>query len=388
MTPDYVLCHYAEIGLKGGNRPYFENKLKQNIKSAIPKDSFTSLKTVQGRLVGKLSDSGKMEIADILDNLQNVFGLAYFAPAVRCSQNQDIIQEQAVSLLIENNFLTFRITSRRSGKDVPFSTQKMNEDVGAYVVEKLKRKVKLKEPDATCFIDLFHRKAYLYTKKIQGPGGLPVGVSGKTMCLISGGIDSPLAAYYVMKRGAQVTYVHFHSMPYTNSASIDKVREIMEVLRKYQPRIRLFIVPLSPIQKRIRTETDERFRILLYRRFMIRITEQLARREKAKAIVTGESLGQVASQTLENMAVVEAVASLPVLRPLVGMDKSEIIDRTREIGTFDISIQPDQDCCSLFVPKHPATKARLEDVEREERVLDVEGLVNEAVNSIEEENFQ
>ncbi len=350
MTPEFILFHYDEIGLKGGNRSYFENKLKQNIKAAIPKGSFTSLRTVQGRLVGKLSERGQKHISGILSNMENIFGLAYCAPASRCPQNTDAICDQAFALLKEKEFSTFRITARRSGSDIPFSTQKMNEDVGAFIVDKLKKKVKLKNPDVTCFIDMF-------------------------------------AAFYAMKRGARISLVHFHSIPYTNSASVDKVREITEVLGKYQKGIQLYTVPLGPIQKRIRTETDEKFRVLLYRRFMIRITEALAKKEKAKAVYTGEVLGQVASQTLENMAVVEAAASLPMLRPLIGLDKREIVDRTKRIGTFDISIQPDQDCCSLFVPKHPATKARLKDVEREEAVLDVDSLVQEAIEGADDEVF-
>jgi thiamine biosynthesis protein ThiI len=201
--------------------------------------------------------------------------------------------------------------------------------------------------------------------------------------MISGGIDSPLAAYYTMKRGGKISLVHFHSMPYTNSASIDKVKEIISVLQQYQPRIILYSVPLAEIQKIIRTDTDEKYRILLYRRFMIRIAETLSKLEKAKAMVTGEVLGQVASQTLENMHVVEIVSSLPVLRPLIGFDKREIVDQTKQMGTFEISIQPDQDCCSLFVPKHPATKARLIDIEKNESNLDVGKLVKDAVNLTE-----
>ena len=331
MIPDYVLFHYDEIGLKGGNRPYFERKLKQNIKAVLPPGTFTSIKTIQGRLVGKLTEDAQFEFYHFTSVIKKVFGLAYFAPAVRCTQNEEMISDTAVSLLSELSFSTFRITARRSGPDVPLSTQKLNEYVGACVVEKVKKKVKLKEPDATCYIDLFHKSAFLYTEKISGPGGLPVGVSGKVMCMISGGIDSPLAAYYTMKRGGKITLVHFHSVPYTNSASIEKVKEIISVLQQYQPRIVMYSVPLAEIQKQVRTDTDEKYRVLLYRRFMIRIADTLSKLEKAKAIATGEVLGQVASQTLENMRVVETVSSLPILRPLVGFDKREIVDQTKRL---------------------------------------------------------
>ena len=383
MTPDYVLFHYDEIGLKGGNRSYFERKLKQNIKAVVPSGTFTSIKSIQGRLVGKLSEVAKPDFTSFKPSIEKVFGLAYFAPAVRCTQNEEIISKTAVSILNELTFSTFRITARRSGLDVPLSSQKLNENVGALVVEALGKKVKLKNPDAVCHIDLFDKSAFLYTDKISGPGGLPIGVSGKVMCMISGGIDSPLAAYYTMKRGGKISLVHFHSVPYTNSASIDKGKEIVGVLQQYQPRIVLHSVPLADIQKQVRTDTDEKYRVLMYRGFMIRITEMLSNLEKAKAIVTGEVLGQVASQTLENMQAVEDVSSVPILRPLVGFDKREIVDQTKQLGTFDISIQPDQDCCSLFVPKHPATKARLKDVEHNESRLDVDTLVKEAVNQTE-----
>ena len=383
MKPEYVLFHYDEIGLKGGNRSYFEKKLKQNIKAVVPSGTFSSIKTIQGRLVGKLSTDAQNDFYKFSSAIQKVFGLAYFAPAVRCTQNEEVISETAVLLLSDLSFSTFRITARRSGPDALLSTQKLNEFAGALVVEKLGKKVKLNHPDATCYIDLFHKNAFLYADRISGPGGLPVGVSGKVMCMISGGIDSPLAAYYTMKRGGKISLVHFHSMPYTNSASIDKVKEIISVLQQYQPRIILYSVPLAEIQKIIRTDTDEKYRILLYRRFMIRIAETLSKLEKAKAMVTGEVLGQVASQTLENMHVVEIVSSLPVLRPLIGFDKREIVDQTKQMGTFEISIQPDQDCCSLFVPKHPATKARLIDIEKNESNLDVGKLVKDAVNLTE-----
>lgn len=205
--------------------------------------------------------------------------------------------------------------------------------------------------------------------------------------MLSGGIDSPVAAYYSMKRGAGVTFVHFHSMPYTTRASIDKVHELIQALNSFQYRAKLFLIELAPIQKEIMAETPARYRVIFYRRFMFRITEAVARRERAHAVVTGESLGQVASQTLENMDVIESVTTIPILRPLIGMDKQEIIDVARDIGTYEISILPDQDCCSLFLPERPATKARLADVAEAEEVLNVEGLVKEALDTAESVNI-
>ena len=255
--------------------------------------------------------------------------------------------------------------------------------MGTHIVETMKKKVNLTQPGANCYIDMFENRAFVYPERIPGPGGLPVGVSGKVVAMLSGGIDSPVAAYLAMKRGATVVFVHFHSVPYTTPASIEKVREMITTLNRFQMRSKLYLVELAPIQKQIMTETEARYRVLIYRRFMLRIAEQIAREVDAHALITGESLGQVASQTLVNMEAVGRVTNMSILRPLIGFDKQEIIDKPRDIGTYDISIQPDQDCCSLFVPDHPATKARPEQLERQEVLLDVDKLVETGLTSAE-----
>lgn len=388
MIPTHILCHYSEIGLKGKNRRYFENKLKDNLsyslRSACP-GCVESVKRLYGRILICLSEKGQKSLNIIQETLTNVFGAAYFALAIETELDLDKIKKSALEVLSKEKFTTFRITARCSNQQFLYSAQKINEEVGAAVVENLGKKVNLSEPEMTCFIDILQDAAYLYLEKIQGPGGLPVGVSGKVVSLISGGIDSPVAAYYLLKRGAQVTFLHFHSVPYTNRASIEKVREVVRVLNKFQMKGKLILAELAPIQREIMTATDQKFRVILYRRFMFRIAEAIAKKVRATAIITGESLGQVASQTLENMGVIEEVTKLPVLRPLVGMDKQEIINRAITIGTYDISIQPDQDCCSLFVPKHPATKASLEAVLLNEKNLDVEELVKNSLETTVEE---
>lgn len=313
--------------------------------------------------------------------------MVYFAPAVKVEQEMDKITQAAVTAMTSGDYKSFRVTARRTDKDFPKSVQKMNEDVGAAIVEATGKKVNLGQPDKTCFIDVVDGRAFVYTERIQGQGGLPVGSSGKVLSLLSGGIDSPVAAFYALKRGAAVSFVHFHSVPYTNEASIEKVREMIEKLQAFQPQINLHLVELAPIQKEVMVLTVEKYRVILYRRFMVRIAEVLARKLKAKALVTGDSLGQVASQTLENMGVIEEAINLSLLRPLIGFDKLEIINKAREIETYDISIQPDQDCCALFVPKHPATKARLVDIIAEEKKLDVDNLVQKAVGNIKIEQF-
>ncbi len=388
MIPTHILCHYSEIGLKGKNRKYFENKLKDNLsyslRIACP-GCVESVKRLYGRILICLSEKGQQSFNEIEETLTNVFGAAYFAPAIETELDLDKIKKSALKVLSKEIFTTFRITARCSNQQFPFSAQKVNEEVGATVVENLGKRVNLSEPEITCFIDILQDAAYLYLEKIQGPGGLPIGVSGKVVSLISGGIDSPVAAYYLLKRGAQMIFLHFHSVPYTNRASIEKVREVVRVLNKFQMKAKLILAELAPIQREIMTATDEKFRVILYRRFMFSITEAIAKKVRATAIITGESLGQVASQTLENMGVIEEVTKLPVLRPLVGMDKQEIINHAKTIGTYDISIQPDQDCCSLFVPKHPATKAKLEDILLNEKNLNVEELVNNSLETTVEE---
>ncbi|MBC8401747.1 MAG: tRNA 4-thiouridine(8) synthase ThiI [Candidatus Marinimicrobia bacterium] len=384
--PDHIICHYAEIGIKGKNRNYFERKLKENVKNTI-RTIRTGLleksKLVQGRLLLTLTAEGQDRLPEILAILRYVFGIAYYAPAYRVAPELEIIQSAALELLQGVEFQTFRITTRKTDRDFPVSAHRTNELVGAHVVKQLGSKVKLKEPDVNCRIDLFYQAAFLYTERLAGPGGLPVGVSGKVALMLSGGIDSPVAGYFALKRGVNLMAIHFHSLPYTTETALDKVRELVKKLNIYQPRIKVMLVALTPIQQEILTKTDEKYRVILYRRFMFRIAERLAGREGAHALVTGESLGQVASQTVENMAVIEETIKMPVLRPLIGMDKKEIIAVAEKIDTYSISIQPHIDCCTLFVPKHPATKAKSVAVARCETDLDVEGLVCEAVETAE-----
>ena len=390
MKPDVILCHYGEIGLKGKNRSYFEKKLQENLRKTIKRslpDSYASVDRLYGRLIVRLNEQGQNEISTIIALLKNVCGLVYFAPAVQTAQDMGVITELAVEMMSSGDYKTFRVTSRRTDKDFHVGSQKMNEDVGAAIIETTGKGVNLGKPDKTCFIDVVDGKAFLYTEKIQGQGGLPVGVSGKVVSLLSGGIDSPVSSYYVMKRGAVAVFVHFHSVPYTNEASIEKVREMIEVLQSFQQRAILYLIKLAPIQKVIMTDTEPKYRVILYRRFMVRIAEAIAHKIKAKALITGDSLGQVASQTLENISVIEEAISIPILCPLIGFDKLEIIDKAKEINTYDISILPDQDCCSLFTPKHPATKARLKNVLVEEKKLNVRELVKTALDSAVIETF-
>ena len=242
----------------------------------------------------------------------------------------------------------------------------------------------MKDQEYTLYIDILdNNKAIIYSDKIKGQGGLPSGTSGKVISLISSGFDSPVASFQVMKRGAKALFVHFHSYPQTNKASLDNVGKIVKILNKYQYKSTLYLVPFLNIQKEIHLKCNQSLKVILYRRLMIRIAENIAHKERARALVTGESLGQVASQTIENIQAVNEVANLSILRPLIGTDKEDIIDMSKKIGTFDISSAPYEDCCSLFVPKHPETRARIEDVLEEEKKLDIEKIIDEVMKEIE-----
>jgi tRNA uracil 4-sulfurtransferase len=277
------------------------------------------------------------------------------------------------------NFLSFKIEARRGTKDFPMNSQQLNVELGAFIHDLTGAPVRLNGPELTCYVELVGQHAYLYFEKIAGGGGLPARSGGRVMCLLSGGIDSPVAAYRLMRRGCQTSYVHFHSFPHTTAESQEKVRRIIQVLSRYQLESRLYMVPFAELQREIVAFAPPALRVVLYRRFMVRIAEVIATKEKAAALVTGDSLGQVASQTLNNLRVVSAAASLPIFRPLIGDDKEEIIRVARAIGTYEISILPDQDCCTMFVPKHPETMARLEQVDQAESPFDVAGLVRAAV---------
>lgn len=383
MIMEYIICHYHEIGLKGKNRRFFEEKLIENIKQALPASSFEFVKRISGRIIIKLTAKGAQNQKEIEQALKNVFGIAYFAFAVSSEQKIETIKKKARELMEGKKFKTFRISTKRSGKEFPLSSQEINERVGEHILKNLNKKVNLERPNLTCFIEIVERYAFLYLEKIKGLGGLPVSTGGKTVVLLSGGIDSPVAAFRIMKRGVKIIFLHFHAYPYTKKASIDKAEKIVKILNKYQYNSKLYLVPFADIQKEILLKTPAKLRVILYRRMMFRIAGEIAKKEKALAIITGESVGQVASQTLENIKVIEEAIDLPVLRPLIGEDKEEIIKKAQEIGTFEVSILPHQDCCVRFLPVHPATKAQLKEVKEAEKELNIQKLIKKAIKDTE-----
>ncbi|MGQ0667785.1 MAG: tRNA uracil 4-sulfurtransferase ThiI [Nitrospiraceae bacterium] len=385
-----VIVHYHELALKGRNRDYFERQLIRNIQLALKGLGITQVESVRGRIRIVLP-SGSAE-ASIQERLARVFGIANFSiaraiPLELAEPNLDMLSEAISRELTAHPFTTFRVTAKRADKRLTLTSMDVERTVGKAICTQLGKKVSLTNPELTIFIELLSKDAYYSTGKIAGPGGLPVGVSGKVACLISGGIDSPVAAYRMMKRGCRALFVHFSGRPLVSRSSEEKAQELVQTLTMHQYESTLYVVPFGEIQREIVAQAPAPFRVVLYRRLMVRIAEELARREKCWGLVTGDSLGQVASQTPENLSVIQEAAQLPILRPLIGMDKLEITDQARQIGTFTTSIEPDQDCCSLFTPPHPSTKTRIEDIRKIERAFDMTALVKQGLDRTEASRF-
>ncbi len=376
-----LLAHYHEIALKGKNRPLFVGRLARNIRATFEGLPLGRIYDDFGRIVIPLKD--ERALPEAIRRLAWVFGIANYSPAWRLPRDYTALEEAVASLLPSMNFSSFRVTAHRTDKSFPLASEDVNRQLGAFIKGRTGSRVQLKEPEVTFYVEILPKAIYLYTEKLPGPGGLPVGISGRVVALLSGGIDSPVAAYRMMKRGCEVTFVHFHSFPFLSDVSIRKAKELVALLTRHQALSRLYIVPIGELQQQVVAATPAAYRVILYRRFMVRIAEQIAHRERATALVTGESLGQVASQTLANLATIESAVDLPILQPLIGMDKQEITDQARAIGTYEISIVPDQDCCTLFIPRQPATKTTPYQAEEAEMALDVPALVSAALERAE-----
>jgi len=381
-----VLVRYHEVALKKANRPYFIELLKRNLVSSVSGLDLKEVKKPSGRLLLLFGENAPR--AEIRQRVGRVFGVANFSFVERTSPDLQVLGSRILESLDGREFNSFRVETKRADKGFPLTSPEVNREIGAIVKARCGARVDLKNAELTISIEILPRDAFFAFDKIPGAGGLPVGASGRVVSLISGGIDSPVAAYRMMQRGCRLVFVHFHSTPYLDKTSQEKVRELVKWLTHYQFSSRLYLVPFGEIQRQIVASGLRPLRVVLYRRTMMRIAEAIATRERARALVTGESLGQVASQTLENLAVIEKATTLPILRPLVGMDKQEIIDQARKIGTFDTSAIPDQDCCQLFVPRHPATKAKLADVEEAESRLDLAALTQLGLEKAEFQEFR
>jgi tRNA uracil 4-sulfurtransferase len=384
ITPCMVV-HYHEIALKGKNRPMFIRRLGENLRAATRGLGVKEIRRLTGRLVLILSPAAAVD--EIRRQVAQVPGIVNFALAYRTPLQLDILKEAILQALAGRTFRTFRVQTKRALKTFPLTSPEINRDVGHHLQERLGAAVDLDSADLTVSIEILPHEAFFFFDRESGPGGLPVGVSGTVACLLSGGIDSPVAAYRMLKRGCTVVFLHFHSYPILSRVSQEKARDLVALLTRYQFASTLMLIPFAPIQQRIVAEVAAAYRVVLYRRCMVRIAEALARLVNAQALVTGESVGQVASQTLENLAAIDEVAGLPMFRPLIGMDKQEIVTQAIALGSYDISIIPDQDCCTLFVPPHPVVRADGQTLAHIEANLDMQALIQHGINTVQVIDF-
>ncbi len=379
ITVKGALIHYHEIALKGKNRGFFLKQLATNLRLASADLGVGPLRRPAGRFFLEMREGTSWEA--LRERLSRVFGIANFAAASRVAPDLELLGKSIEVEVSARRFDTFAVAARRAFKTFRHTSQEINQIIGARLKQATGAKVDLRNPDLTVHIEVLPNEAFFYLDKIQGAGGLPVGTSGTVACLLSGGIDSPVAAYRMMKRGCRVIFVHFHSQPFADRTSEEKAIDLARLLTRYQFASRLYVVPFGETQQEVVARTAGRFRVLVYRRLMLRMAEEIARKEGAQALVTGESLGQVSSQTLENIAAIEEAATLPILRPLVGMDKDEITHQARQIGSYEISTIPDQDCCSMFAPRQVVTRATDDEISFTERTLDLKPLVQRALSA-------
>jgi len=362
-----ILIHYGEIGLKGKNRPLFEKQLVENIKHSLK----CYAKREQGRIIIETENS---QFQDILNK---IFGIEWFAVCREIENDIDMLKDESIKEIKEEK--TFKIDSSRSYKAYPLTSMEINAQVGESVINACKIKVSLHNPEKTIFLEIDKDKAYVFSKKYRGIGGLPIGSSGRVLSLLSGGIDSPVSSIMMMKRGCVVDYLHIHSLRNVKEVEESKIYDIALILKKYSPHSKLYIAPYYPFET---ITKGRKYDLVIFRRFIMSLAQRLSEEINAQALVTGESVGQVASQTLENMSCIDAACTIPILRPLVGMNKEEIITLSKRFGTYEASIKPYKDCCSLIM-KHPATKSNLKNLQAEELKYDLEKAKNECFESIE-----
>lgn len=376
----------GEVALKGMNKPYFERILVERIRKNLMNITGSKVSRKEGLIFVRVPLSSNMD--EVMAEISKVFGVSSVSPALEVESDLEAIGSKAVefmnSMIEDEGIKTFKVEAKRADKNFPIKSPEIAAKVGAHVLKGCKvLKVDVHNPDCHLFVDLRVDKTYIYTEKINGLGGLPLGTNGRGMVLLSGGIDSPVAAWMMAKRGMVIDTVHFHSYPYTSPRAQQKVEELAEIISSYCGKINMTVINLLPIQEEIVSNCPEDETTILVRRFMMRIAEKIALKQKDLMLITGENLGQVASQTAEALVVTDQSVDLPVMRPLIGMDKVEIMDMARKIGTYEKSIEPYEDCCTVFLPKHPVTKPRLERILNSESKLDVDRLVEMAVNSAE-----
>ena len=376
----------GEVALKGMNKPYFEKMLVNRIKKLLKKFDNVEAYRHEGLIFVRADKKHDHEM--IIGEISKVFGVASISPALECESELNSIGDAAVALMMDliekKGIKTFKVDAKRADKNFPVKSPEIARIIGAKVLVGCKvLKVDVHNPDCVLFVDLRKDKSYVFEQKISGFGGLPLGTNGKGMVLLSGGIDSPVAAWMMAKRGMLIEAVHFHSYPYTSQRAQEKVEDLARIIAQYCGRFKMNVINLLPIQEQIVENCPEEETTILVRRFMMRIAEKVAQKSGCTMLITGENLGQVASQTAEALVVTDATVKMPVMRPLIALDKVDIIQKAKDIGTFETSIMPYEDCCTVFLPKHPATKPKLEKILESESKLDVDALVEAAVEKME-----
>lgn len=383
IMKEIILIKNGELALKGLNRRTFEEKLIKNIRHRLSDLGRWEYTSSQSTIMVEPLDEG-IDMQEASDRLGKVFGIAAFSRAAAVEKDMDTILSYACKYLAPRLAAagSFKVEAKRSDKSFPFKSPEICTSVGGKLLENFSHlKVDVHNPDIIVMVEIRDKYAYIHANQIKGAGGMPVGTAGDVALLVSGGIDSPVAGWMMAKRGLKLTAIHFASPPYTSARAEQKVHSLLRQVAQYSGRINLFVVPFTEIQERIQESCPEDLFTIIMRRFMMKTASIIAKREGCAALITGESVGQVASQTLYALVCTDAVADMPVFRPLIGMDKEEVISISRRIETFDISILPFEDCCTVFTPKHPRTRPKLEAVEKAEEALDVHALINKAANN-------
>lgn len=373
----------GEVALKGLNRRYFEDALIKQIKSVTKDLGAPSIYKEQGKIY---IEGEEKHFDQIINRVRKLFGIVYISPCIKVEKSIDTIEEGSIQAFKEalerKKFQTFKVETNRVDKSFPIKSPQVSREMGAVILKNFDDiKVDVHNPDTYLYIDI-KENCYIYTERVKGYGGLPVGTNGEGLLLLSGGIDSPVAAFLMAKRGVKISTVHFHSYPFTSERSEEKVKNLARILSRYTGDINFYSVNILDVQKAINQNCPADEMTIISRRFMMRIAEKIALEQNINALITGESLGQVASQTIQGIGVTNSSVKLPVLRPLIGFDKVDIIDIARDIETYETSILPYDDCCTLFLPKHPVTRPRLEDIEESEKNLEVEELVSNALETM------
>ena len=380
MKWNELLIRYGELSLKGRNRNYFVRKLKKNIETALNDLKSFEIKSERDRMF--LYADGKDDMEEAIKRLPFVFGIQSFSPVAKCSASMDDILKTALDVVGsgETKGKTFKVDIRRTDKSFPFVTNELQQKIGSHVLQAFPElTVQMKKPDILLFVDIRKEGAFLTSKIYQGAGGMPVGSNGKSLLMLSGGIDSPVAGYLMMKRGVEIDAIHFESPPFTSELAKEKVMDLAEKLSSFGASVKLHVIPFTELQQLIVNKIPDGELMTTTRRIMMQIADKVRVEENALGIVSGESLGQVASQTLDSLTAINAVTSTPILRPLISFDKLEIIDLATKIGTYDISIRPYEDCCTIFTPAKPKTKPRVDKVLHYESFVDFEPLMEEAI---------